>query len=159
MAESPDDQTDKIPLFKPSALPPRRKLSTRGLRAKKVVNRYSLMAGGIGMIPSPLVGQVAVGVLLVKLLKDMCEIYGVSFSDHQIKILVTAILGGAHAEWISHYLLKYIRGSYVLGANGAIVLRPAVSGIMVYYIGKLFLGHFESGAWIRIKEVGLRQFA
>lgn len=156
-----ESQSDEkpIPLFKNKQLPRERKLSPRGRQAQRLINHFTVIAGGTGFIPLPLAGQVAVGALLVKLLSDLCKLYGVSFSDHQIKITVTAILGGAHAEWLNHYLLKYIRG-YTPGlySTGALLLRPAISGLLVYYIGKLFLGHFESGAWVRVKEQGIKQF-
>lgn len=148
-----------IPLFKDRQLSRDRKLSAKGRQARRLVNRYTAAAGGTGFIPLPLFGQVAVAALLMKLLSDLCSIYGVSFSDHRIKITVTAILGGAHAEWLNHYLMKYVRG-YIpaLYSTGTSLLRPAVSALLVYYIGKMFLGHFESGAWVRVKESGLKQF-
>ncbi|WP_305908827.1 hypothetical protein Q9L42_008725 [Methylomarinum sp. Ch1-1] len=150
----PSERT--LPLSKAHRLP-KRKLSAQGLRAQRVVNKYTALAGGSGLIPVPLFGQLAVAGLLTKLLHDLCRIYGVSFSDHQIKITVAAILGGAHAEWINHYLMKYIRGyTPVSNAAGSLLLRPAISALLVYYIGKMFLGHFESGAWVRVKEQGLR---
>jgi len=159
MAETDKSNTEEIPLLKPNQLPRRKKLSTKGLKAQRVINKYTVIASGIGFIPVPFAGQVAVGGLLVKLLKDLCKIYGLSFSDHQIKIIVTAILGGAHYDWISYYLMKYIKGyTPVLNSAGSLLLRPAISGLLVYYIGKLFLGHLESGAWLRVKEKGLRQF-
>ena len=159
MAERDKYDAEKIPLFKPNQLPRSKKLSAKGLKAQRAINKYTALASGIGLIPVPLAGQVAVGGLLVKLLNDLCRIYELSFSDHQVKIIVTAILGGAHYEWISHYLMKYIKGyTPVLNSAGSLLLRPVISGLLVYYIGKLFLGHLESGAWIRAKEKGLRQF-
>ena len=160
MAETEKSDAEKILFLKPNQLPRRKKLSAKGLKARRVVNKYTLIASSIGLIPVPFAGQVAVGGLLVKMLNDLCLIYGLSFSDHQVKIIVTSVLGGAHYDWISDYLMKYIKGyTPVLNSAGSLLLRPAISGLLVYYIGKLFLGHLESGAWHRVKEKGLRQFA
>ncbi len=159
MLEIDKSDAEKIPLLKPNQLPRRKKLSAKGLKAQRIINKYTLIASGIGFIPIPFAGQVAVGGLLVKMLNDLCRIYGLSFSDHQVKIIVTAILGGAHYDWISNYLMKYIKGyTPVLNSAGSLLFRPAISGLLVYYIGKLFLGHLEAGAWQRVKEKGLRQF-
>jgi uncharacterized protein (DUF697 family) len=159
MAETDKSDAEKIPLLKPNQLPRRKKLSAKGLKARRVINKYTVLASGVGFIPVHFAGQVAVGGLLVKLLNDLCRIYGLSFSDHQIKIIVTAVLGGAHYDWISHYLMKYIKGYMpVLNSAGSLLLSPAISGLLVYYIGKMFLDHLESGAWLRVKEKGLRQF-
>jgi uncharacterized protein (DUF697 family) len=160
MAETDKSDAEKIPLLKSSQLPRRKKLSEKGLKAQQVINKYTVLASGIGFIPFPFAGQVAVGGLLVKLLNDLCRIYGLSFSDHQIKIIIAVILGGSHYDWISRYLMKYIKGYMpVLNSAGSLLLRPAISGLLVYYIGKLFLVHLESGAWLRVKEKGLRQSA
>ncbi len=83
---------------------------------------------------------------LAKLLNDMSHLYGLSFSDNQSKILIASILGGAHAHWINHYLVKVIYRNMPWRSAG-MLLRPAVSGSVVYYIGKLFLIHLETGVW------------
>lgn len=157
MTATDTPENDKIPLYKPSQLPRHKGRSSKNKKARRILNKYTLIASGIGFIPGPLAGQIAVGGLLAKLMDDLCKIYGLSFSDHQIKITVTAILGGAHYDWISHYLIKYVRGYTPISAStGSLLLRPAVSGLLVYYIGKLFLLHLESGAWLRVKENGLK---
>ena len=155
------DKTDTktIPLLKPNELPKAKKLSAKGLQARRVIKKHTAIASGIGFIPVPFISQLVLASHLAKLLNDLCKIYGVSFSDHQIKIIVTAVLGGAHAEWISRYLLKYMKGyTPALYSPGLLLLRPAMSAIIVHYIGQLFLGHLESGAWLRTIEKGLRQF-
>ncbi|GAB4257249.1 MAG: hypothetical protein Kow0065_06460 [Methylomicrobium sp.] len=155
MNEKSLSNNESIPLYKPKQLSKKRKRTLKSLKARKLIGRYTLIAGGVGLIPSPLAGQFAVGGLLVKLMSELCDIYGIRFSDHQIKNTIMAILGGAHYDWISHYLIKYVRGyTPIPSSTASFVLRPAVSGLLVYYIGKLFLLHLESGAWIRSKETG-----
>ncbi|MDD1620370.1 MAG: hypothetical protein LUQ11_02730 [Methylococcaceae bacterium] len=154
MAEIVKPDAGQIPLFSSDQLPRRKKPSEKGLKAQRVINKYTVLAGGLGLIPVVrLAGQVAVSGLLVKLLADLCRIYGVAFSDQQNKILVAAILGGAHYEWISRYLLKLI-GPYspVPHSPAVLLLRPAISGLLVYYIGRLFLVHLESGVWYAAAE-------
>lgn len=149
MAESDMLGAGQIPLLRPVQLPHRKNQSEKGLKAQRVIKKYTVIAGGLGLIPVVrLAGQVAVGGLLVKLLADLCRIYGVAFSDQQNKILVAAILGGAHYDWVSRYLMKFI-GAYspVPHSPAALLLRPAVSGLLVYHIGRLFLVHLESGVW------------
>jgi len=151
MAELNNDTTGdaKLLLFKPKQLPQTKRLSGKGFKAQATISKYSLIAGGVGMAPlGRFTGQVAVAGLLLKLLRDLYAIYHISFSEQQGKILIASILGGAHYGWISRYLMRFI-GSYtpVLHGPGALLLRPAVSGLMVYYIGRLFLLHLESGVW------------
>ena len=149
MAEIDAPNTENVQLYQPNQLPRRKKLSAKGLKAQRAINKYTWIAGGVGFIPvARFTGQVAVGGLMLKLLVDLCRIYGLSFSDHQNKIIISAILGGAHYDWISRYLMKFIKGySPVLNSAGSLMLRPAVSGLLMYYVGRLFLIHLESGVW------------
>lgn len=149
MADLDDMTTGQIPLFRPKQLPRKKQLSAQGLKAQRIIKKHAVIAGGIGLIPlARLSDQMLMGGLLVKLLRDLCRIYAVSFSDQQTKILVAAILGGAHSGWISRYLMRFIKGyAPVLHTPAVLLLRPAVSGMLVYYIGRLFLVHLESGVW------------
>jgi hypothetical protein len=63
-------------------------------------------------------------------------------------VVLSAVLGGAHAEWISHYLLTYI-DSYAPGLRrkARLFTRPLVSAATAYAVGMLFVHHFDQDAW------------
>lgn len=149
MIEANTIDSEHLALFSPDRLPHKKTLSAKGVKAQRLVKKYSALAGGVGLIPLARVsGQVVVGGILFKLLRDMCSLYGLSFSDQQYKILIASILGGAHYGWISRYAFKFMRNySPVSYTPTGLLLRPAVSGVLVYYIGRLFLIHLESGVW------------
>ncbi|MGR8930152.1 MAG: hypothetical protein ACU836_05875 [Gammaproteobacteria bacterium] len=150
MAETKGLHENNIPLCRPDQLRRNRKLSATGREAQKTVIKAAAIAGGVGLIPlAGLSGQVVVGGLLLKLLRDLCRLYGATFSDQQYKILIAAILGGAHSDWISRYLAKLVRHySSIPNSTAALLLRPATAGLTVYYLGRLFLYHLESGVWL-----------
>ncbi|WP_374088336.1 YcjF family protein [Methylomicrobium lacus] len=119
-------------------------------RALKIVNRHTWLSGGMGLIPTPLLYQAAVGGLLGKMLYDLCGLYGTSMTRQKNKAIVASVLGGAHSEWISVYLGSSIRKILPgLAAIGHPVIRPVVAAGVTYSIGKLFIQHFESGAWLQ----------
>ncbi len=117
-------------------------------QALKVVNNYVVLSGGVGLIPVPLFDQVAIAGLLAKMLNDLCKIYHVKLSDHAVKAIVVSVLGGAHSNWITYpvtqNLVKLAPG---LSLVGSFITRPIISGMIAYSIGRLFIHHFESGAW------------
>ena len=152
MSEKTSTDEPKIPLYRKKELPPLKKLSVKGKKAHRMLKRYSLIAGGLGLISGSSVNQVSTAALLTKLLYDMSQIYGQSFTENQSKILISAILGGAHAHWINHYFFKVIRHNTPLSSKVSLFLRPTISGVIVYYIGKLFLIHFETGVWLHKKR-------
>ncbi len=115
----------------------------RKQKAVNLVNLYALASVGTIVVPGPLVTQVLMSGVLAKLLSDLSVIYKVKLTDHKIKVLIAAVLGGAHSTWISFYIARYI--DFVPGIN--IVAKGAVSSALIYFIGQLFIHHFESGAW------------
>jgi uncharacterized protein (DUF697 family) len=122
--------------------------SKKRKRAMKIVRRYMLLSGGMGLIPAPFLDQVVLGGVLAKMIYDLCGHYGVSMTEHKAKTITAAVLGGAHAEWISRYLLKYSQ-KYLPGSTGIgrIVTRPVISAAITYSVGLLFVHHFDKGAW------------
>ena len=72
-------------------------------RALKIVNYYTLLSSGLGLIPTPLLYQIAVGGLLSKMLYDLSELYGTSLTKQKNKAIIASILGGGHSEWITVY--------------------------------------------------------
>lgn len=119
-------------------------------RALKIVNRYTLLSAGTGLIPTPLVYQIAVGGLLGKMLYDISELYGTSLTKQKNKAIIASVLGGAHSEWITVYLGKNIRKVLPgMVAIGNTIAKPLVAASITYAIGRLFVEHFDTGAWLR----------
>lgn len=118
-------------------------------RALKIVNNYTLVSSGLGLIPAPLFYQVVLGGLLGKMLYDLSELYGTSLTKQKNKAIIASVLGGAHSEWITVYLggniEKVLPG---LAAIGNTFARPVVASGITYAIGRLFVKHFDTGAWL-----------
>ena len=122
----------------------------RRKQARKIVNNYTLLAGGLGLVPIPSIYQVAVGGLLGKMLYDLSELYGTNLTRQKNKTIIASVLGGAHSEWITAYLgnnIKKVLPDMVAFGTG--VARPVVAAGITYTIGRLFIKHFDSGAWLR----------
>ena len=119
-------------------------------RALKIVNYYTLLSSGLGLIPTPFYYQLAVGGLLSKMLYDLSRLYGTSLTRQKNKAIIASVLGGAHSEWITVYLGQNIEKVLPgMAAIGNTFARPVVAGGITYAIGRLFVKHFDSGAWLR----------
>ncbi len=135
------------------AAPSQPQTSSRKKRAMKIVNKHVLLSGGIGFIPAPFFDQIAIAGVLANMLNALCRFYGIKFSDHKIKAIVASVLGGAHSDWITYYIVKYLsKLAPSINAVGNFVTRPIISAAITYAVGKLFVHHFESGSWLRVKE-------
>jgi len=103
----------------------------------------------VGLIPNPFFYQIAVGGLLGKMLYDLSELYGTSLTKQKNKAIVASILGGAHSEWITAYIgdnIKKVLPGMIATSN--IIARPVVAAGITYTIGRLFVKHFDTGAWL-----------
>ncbi len=120
----------------------------RRRRAWQIIYRHMALSGTVGLMPAPFVDQVVIGGLLAKMLHDLFALYGIEVTEHKVKTVVAAVLGGAHVEWISRYALSYLN-RYVLGFHriGTIVIRPMMAAATTYAVGFLFVHHLDRGAW------------
>ncbi|MBF0276130.1 MAG: hypothetical protein HQM13_00005, partial [SAR324 cluster bacterium] len=114
--------------------------------AEKIVKKYILLSGGAGLIPIPLFDQIVIGSLLVKMTFDLGQLYEVKITRFRSKAIITAILGGAHAEWIPRFIMRGLI-LFAPGINvvGMMVLRPAFAGAITYAVGNIFIKQFEAG--------------
>jgi uncharacterized protein (DUF697 family) len=88
--------------------------------------------------------------LLGKMLYDLSELYGTNLTKQKSKAIIAVVLGGAHSEWITEYLGNNIKKVLPdLVAIGTGIARPVVAAGITYTIGRLFVKHFDSGAWLR----------
>jgi len=149
--EAEESKVEEVESVKPVSEPQNtQKLvpQSRKNQALKTVNNYVLISGGVGFIPLPLFDQVAIAGILGKMLHDLCKIYHVKLSEHAIKAIVASVLGGAHSDWITYPVTQsLVRLAPGLNLVGSLLARPLVSGAITYTIGRLFIHHFESGAW------------
>lgn len=114
----------------------------------RTIYTYMAICGGTGLVPLPQMDQVLVGGLLARMIQELGAIYHVRLSDHRAKLIVSAVLGGAHTRWISHYVLGYV-DAYLPDLQGSarLLTRPVVSAATAYAVGMLFFHHFDQGAW------------
>lgn len=127
-----------------------RERQLRKERALRIVGRYGVLAGAVGLVPAHFFGQLAVAGLLGKMFHDLCRLYGTDLADQKVKSLIAAVLGGAHSDWIAGYLAKYADKAFpgTLGLSLA-VTRPLAAGAITYAVGMLFVHHLDTGAWTR----------
>lgn len=115
-------------------------------QADQLIQRYALTAGGVGFIPIPLFDQVSVGALCGKLIYDLGQIYGIPTPQYRTKATLAAVLGGAHTQWITYFVMGFatlmVPG---VGFLASLAVRPLLAGAITYTIGNLFKRQFSQG--------------
>jgi len=105
--------------------------------ALKIVHRYMWWSAGTGLIPLPGVDLVALTTVQVLMLRKLCELYEIPFSQQWGKSLVTALVGGLTPSY-----LKAIPG---IGTLVGVITGPIFNVASSYAVGRVFTQHFESG--------------
>jgi len=110
--------------------------------ANKIIKNYVIWSSGTALIPVPILDMAAVTAVQVKMLKRLCDYYGMEFSNQRGKALIASLIGGFHAGLIAGSLLKAVP---VLGLAGAVASTTVATAALTYAVGKVFVYHFEAG--------------
>ncbi|MBD3305502.1 DUF697 domain-containing protein [candidate division KSB3 bacterium] len=111
--------------------------------AQKIIDHYMLWSAGTALIPVPFVDTAAFTAVELKMLKRLCEQYGLPFSKHRGKAFIASLIGGVEVRVLTASLLKFVVPGF--GFAGGVLTMGAISGALTYAIGKVFLLHFETG--------------
>ncbi|MDM8551312.1 YcjF family protein [Desulfobacterales bacterium HSG2] len=111
-------------------------------RADEIIKNYVAWSAGAALIPLPAIDMVAVTLIELKMLKELCDHYEIPFSEQIGKTLVASLIGGFHAGAFSGSLLKLVP---VFGLTVATASIVVLSGTLTYAVGKVFVQHFETG--------------
>jgi uncharacterized protein (DUF697 family) len=106
-------------------------------RAEKIVKRYMWWTAGGGLIPIPVADLAVVTGFQLLMLRRLCQLYGVPFSEEWGKTVLSALLGG-----IAPSYFKSIPG---VGTAVGMITAPIFNAASTYSVGKIFIQHFESG--------------
>jgi uncharacterized protein (DUF697 family) len=113
---------------------------------EELIRNYVLLSVGAGILPFPVIDLAALTGIQLRMLYKLSEMFGVQFSEHRVRHLVTALVGGAGAGLFATgpvaSLLKMIP---VVGQLGGVAAMPVVGGASTYAVGYLFLEHFKTG--------------
>jgi uncharacterized protein (DUF697 family) len=114
--------------------------------AQKIVKKNMYWAMGIGIIPAPLVDVIGISAFQAKSIKELSDLYEITFYQHKLKNTIAILLSGLGAYPLATAFfgttVKLIPG---LGSLLGIASMPLVGGAITYAMGQVFIQHFESG--------------
>jgi uncharacterized protein (DUF697 family) len=122
--------------------------STQGERSKHaetVIRNHVMWSMGAGLIPVLIADIFAVGAVQLDMIRQLCRVYGVDFSETQGKAIVTALTSSTVARITAGSVAKMIP---VVGSLLGGVTVSAFAGASTYALGEVFKRHFELGGTI-----------
>lgn len=118
----------------------------RLVAADAIVRRNVLWAFGAGILPLPLFDMLAVTAVQIKTIKQLSDLYGVTFREDLAKKLVASLLTGVVGVGVGVTLAaSFSKMIPFLGTALGVMTMPLVVGAMTYATGKVFVMHFEAG--------------
>ena len=121
-------------------------LPDRHSRANAIVERHANFSALGGVIPVPLINVASVTVIIVRMVKHLCQLYDVPYEKGRARALVVGLAGGAVPSTASAVtastLIYFVPGANLLGlAVSSVTAAACTRGI-----GRRFVDHFETGA-------------
>jgi uncharacterized protein (DUF697 family) len=115
-------------------------------RAETLVKDHMLMSLATGLVPLPALDLAAGMGIQLALIKRLCTLYGVPFSETAARGIVLSLLGtlGAGALGVGLFLsgVKLLPGA---GTILGVVSLPIALAAFTYALGKVFIAHLELG--------------
>jgi uncharacterized protein (DUF697 family) len=134
------DVSDRVP--KPSETGMTRRTS----RANAIVERYANFSVLGGAIPLPLVNVASVTVIILRMVKLLCDLYGVPYQSGRARALIVGLAGGAIPTTASAVttstLVYFVPGVNLVG----LAVSSVTASVCTRAIGRRFIEHFETGA-------------
>jgi uncharacterized protein (DUF697 family) len=122
---------------------------------EKIIKQHVAWSVGAGLVPIPVLDILAVTAIQLDMIKQLCRVHEISYTESSGKAIVSTITGSTLAR-LGASMVKSIPGvGTLLGA----ISMPVLSGASTYAIGTAVVWHFESGGdlfdsdFSKVKEV------
>jgi uncharacterized protein (DUF697 family) len=113
--------------------------------ASTVVRNHVIWSMGAGMIPVLVADVFAVSAIQLDMIRQLCKVYEVDFSETRGKAIVTSLTSSTLARIGTGSVVKLIPGvGSILGG----VTVSVFAGASTYALGEVFKKHFASGGTI-----------
>ncbi len=135
--------------------------SERAKHVDTIIRNHVIWSMGAGLIPVLIADIFAVSALQLDMIRQMCKVYDVDFSETQGKAIVTSLTSSTLARVTAGSLVKMLP---VVGPIIGGVTVSVFAGASTYALGQVFKRHFESGGTIldfdpaRLKKLYKEQF-
>ena len=118
----------------------------RNLLARHTVKSWSTWAAAAGLIPVPALDLAAIGSLQVKMIYELCKVYGIPYKKETVQSLLAGLAGSTLTVLASGYLSTSVfRYVPYAGPVLSFVVQPGLAFASTYALGQIFIRQFESG--------------
>lgn len=121
-------------------------MTEQELDAMRIVQKHSMVAGAVGLVPIPLFDMAAIAAVQVKMLSTLASHYGQELKKEWGKATVSTLIGAVLPTGLASGTAGVIvRQIPVVGSVLGFVTVSAFAIAITYAVGTVFIRHFESG--------------
>lgn len=114
-------------------------------KANKCVILWSWVSVPTALIPFIALDVAATIAIQVKMIRDICHIYGVPFRNENARAFISGLVGGGIATLASSGLKNLLLKSLPhVGSTVAFLAQPALGFSTTYALGQVFIRHLEN---------------
>lgn len=117
----------------------------RSKHADSIIRNHILFSMGAGFIPIPIVDVFAVSAAQLDMIRQLCKVYDIDFSETQGKAIVSSLTTSTLARVGAGYVVKLIP---VVGSLVGGITLSVLAGASTYALGEVFKLHFQTGGTI-----------
>jgi uncharacterized protein (DUF697 family) len=121
--------------------------------ARKIVERHKTYAAVGGLLPLPIVNIASVTAIILRMVKQLSDLYAVPFARDRTRSIVIGLMGGAVPTGLGAATTSTL--AFVIPGPGfvGLVVSAITAGALTRGIGLVFVEHFESEAMsLRLAE-------
>ncbi len=114
--------------------------------ADQIIKRHAIYGALGGLVPLPGFDVAVIVGVQIKMIADLCEIYGQRFSKQIVKAYVVSLIGGVlPVSGVSVAIGSAVKGIPGIGSLVGMLVVPGVAAASTWAVGKVFAWHFEQG--------------
>jgi uncharacterized protein (DUF697 family) len=116
----------------------------RRARAQSIVERHKAFAAVGGLFPLPIVNVAGVTAVILRMVKQLSDLYGVPFERDRTRSFIVGLVGGAVPTGLGTATASTL--AFVLPGHALVGLGVSAisAGALTRGIGLVFVEHFES---------------
>jgi uncharacterized protein (DUF697 family) len=122
------------------------RVAKRRLLANKIVDRHRLYAAGGGLVPLPIASIAGVTAVVLRMVRQLSQLYGVPFERDRTRSLVVSIIGGAVPTGLGVATTSTLAWIVPGGLLFGLAVSAVTAGALTRGIGLVFVESFESEA-------------
>ena len=114
--------------------------------ADQIIRRHAVYGALGGLVPLPGFDVAVIVGVQIKMISDLCEIYGQSFSKQIVKAYVVSLIGGVlPVSGVSVAIGSAVKSIPGIGSLFGMLVVPGVAAASTWAVGQVLVWHFEQG--------------